>query len=68
MLNSLRKPLTAFALLISTVAIARAYTVSGTVTDSIGEPMIEATVRLLSAKDSSFVKGGTTNVDGRFRL
>ena len=68
MLKLLRKPLMAFALLIFTVAGAKAYTVSGTVTDSIGEPMIEATVRLLSVKDSSFVKGGTTNIDGRFSL
>ena len=68
MLKFLRKPLMAFALLIFTVAGAKAYTVSGTVTDSIGEPMIEATVRLLSVKDSSFVKGGTTNIDGRFSL
>ena len=68
MLKFLRKPLMAFALIIFTVAGAKAYTVSGTVTDSIGEPMIEATVRLLSVKDSSFVKGGTTNIDGRFSL
>ena len=68
MLKFLRKPLMAFALIIFTVAGAKAYTVSGTVTDSIGEPMIEATVRLLSVKDSSFVIGGTTNIDGRFSL
>lgn len=68
MLNYLWRPLTVFVLLISTVAAAEAYNVSGVVTDSVGEPMIEATVRLLSAKDSAFVKGGTTNIDGRFRL
>ena len=30
--------------------------------------MIEATIRLLSAKDSAFVKGGTTNLNGKFTL
>ena len=56
MLKLLRKPLMAFALLIFTVAGAKAYTVSGTVTDSIGEPMIEATVRLLSVKTALLLK------------
>lgn len=41
----------------------------GTVKDAAsGEPLMEASVRLLSAKDSAFVKGVTTNLDGRFRL
>ena len=68
MLINLRKPLMAFALLVSTIATAAAYTVGGSVTDSSGEPLIEATVRLLAAKDSAFVTGGTTNANGVFLL
>jgi hypothetical protein len=64
----LRKPLTAIVLLISTVATAAAYTVGGSVTDASGEPLVEATIRVLSAKDSSFVSGGTTNAHGIFLL
>lgn len=43
-------------------------TLSGTLLDPDGEPLIEATVRLLAARDSQFVKGTTTNLDGKFRF
>ena len=43
-------------------------TLSGSLVDSEGEPMIEATVKLLSARDSQFVKGTTTNLDGVFKM
>lgn len=56
------------ALTLLNLCVLSAANVNGTVKDSIGEPMIEATIRLLSAKDSSFVKGGTTNLDGKFSL
>ena len=36
---------------------------SGSLIDSEGEPLIEATVKLLSARDSQFVKGTTTNFE-----
>lgn len=56
-----------FILIIS--ATASALNITGTVKDkTTTEPMIEASVRLLSAKDSSFVKGITTNANGRFQL
>ncbi|WP_287210240.1 TonB-dependent receptor [Muribaculum sp.] len=41
---------------------------SGSLIDSEGEPLIEATVKLLSARDSQFVKGTTTNFDGVFKM
>ena len=41
---------------------------SGSLIDSEGEPLIEATVKLLSARDSQFVKGTTTNFDGVFTM
>lgn len=42
--------------------------VTGTVVDPDGEPLIEASLRLLKAKDSVFVAGTTTNTDGMFRF
>lgn len=42
--------------------------VSGRVNDSAGEPLVEATVKLLSARDSAFVKGTTADSRGRFRI
>ena len=52
----------------ATVAAAWAYSVSGVVTDEPGEPLADATVRLLAAKDSTFVAGGVAAPDGRFSL
>lgn len=52
---------------LATVA-AWAYSVSGTVTDEGNEPLPDATVRLLAAKDSAFVTGGVADLDGRFSL
>ena len=46
----------------------RAYNVSGTIIDTTGEPLPEAGVRLLAARDSSYVKGGAANIDGEFVL
>lgn len=44
-------------------------TVSGMVWDAdLNEAMGQATVQLLSAKDSAFVNGGVTQIDGRFQL
>lgn len=37
---------------------AWAYSVSGVITDETGEPLSDATVRLLSARDSAFIAGG----------
>lgn len=62
----LRKPLLILLLSLVAVGSVSAANVKGVVKDASGEPMIEATVRLLAAKDSSFVKGATTNVSGGF--
>ncbi len=55
------------ALLISSFA-ASAYDITGKLVDNTGEPMIQASVRLLTPKDSVQVKGGVTNAQGRFTL
>ena len=47
----------------------RRVTVSGTVLDGDDKsPVIQATVQLLSPKDSSMVVGNVTNIDGKFSL
>ena len=47
---------------------AWAYSVSGVITDETGEPLSDATVRLLSARDSAFIAGGVADLYGRFSL
>ncbi|MDE7397665.1 MAG: carboxypeptidase-like regulatory domain-containing protein, partial [Muribaculum sp.] len=43
--------------------------IKGSVTDSDNEPLIQATIRLLKANaDSTFVKGTTSDIDGKFTL
>lgn len=65
---NLKKCLTAFSAAILGCATLLAANIRGTVTDDNGEPLIEATVRLLAAKDSAFVKGTTTDINGKFTL
>lgn len=50
------------------MAAAYAFNIRGTLTDNEGEPLIAATVRLLSAKDSTFVKGTKTDTNGAYTL
>ena len=61
------RPLFAFSLLLLVSLASYSLNITGTVIDgATREPLIEATVRLLAAKDSAFVKGVSTNIDGRF--
>jgi len=59
-------------ILIATAAVgfaASASVVRGTIIDAATkEPLPEASVRILNAKDSTYVKGGSANVDGLFSL
>ncbi|MDE7394143.1 MAG: carboxypeptidase-like regulatory domain-containing protein, partial [Muribaculaceae bacterium] len=47
---------------------AGAYTINGTLADVNGESLPDATIRLLQAKDSAFVKGTIADIDGNFAL
>ena len=49
-------------------ATAFAASIKGIIKDTSGEPLMEATVRLLLARDSSFVKGTTADMNGRFTI
>lgn len=61
--------LAALTLLIFSSVSAIAVNITGTVKDaSTTEPLMEATVRLLAQKDSTFIKGVTTSIDGKFTL
>ena len=50
------------------VATASAADITGQVNDPAGEPLMQATVRLLAASDSAFVKGTVTDLNGAFKL
>lgn len=67
MQNPLRKLFFLLALGIVSMT-AYAVVVRGTVYDTEGLPVESASVRLLKAKDSTFVAGTTTNAKGLFRL
>lgn len=65
--NFLRNIMVLMSVLMSTFAMYGAV-VKGVVKDSDGIELPQATVRLLSPKDSSFVKGVKTNVEGYFTI
>ena len=52
----------------STALAALAYNVTGVVTDRSGAPLPDATVRILQASDSAFVKGGIADTAGCFSV
>lgn len=52
----------------TTAFAAEAYTINGTLADANGESLPDATIRLLQAKDSAFVKGTIADIDGNFSL
>lgn len=56
-------------LILSLCSSASAANITGLVKDmDSGEPLMEAAVKLLAAKDTAFVAGVTTNIDGKFTL
>ncbi len=52
----------------ATSLTALAYNVTGVVVDEDSQPMIKATVRVLTPADSTAVKGALTNEKGEFRI
>ncbi len=52
----------------SSASFAQKYSVSGKVIDENKEGVPMATVQLLANKDSAFVSGVATSVDGAFKL
>jgi hypothetical protein len=63
---SLQRLLASLAVTLTLPAIAYAYKVSGTVVDETNDPMAQASIRLLTERDSAFVKGCAANVNGKF--
>lgn len=51
---------------LASVGSAMALNISGIVKDDMGEPLPQATLRLLTATDSTFVKGVKTNASGAY--
>ena len=65
------RTLTLLSVLLLTLCSAtiHAANITGLVKDmESGDPIMEAAVKLVNAKDSSFVAGVTTNLDGQFKL
>lgn len=50
------------------VTSAIAYTITGKISDTNGESLVSASIRLLAAKDSTVVKGVVSDVDGNFSI
>lgn len=63
---SIQRIFVSLAVVMLTALGAAAYTIKGSVTDTAGEPLPDATVRILSARDSSFIKGAPANTEGKF--
>lgn len=62
------KRLTLFSLLLMMTVLVQAQYITGTVMESdTQEPLAQASIRLLKT-DSSFVVGGLTDLEGRFRI
>ena len=68
MIHFLHRCAAALITLILGAAAAHAYDIKGKIVDTDGEPMVAATVKLLTAKDSTFVKGVKTNIDGNYTI
>ena len=60
------KILLALALILLTAGASFASVVRGKIADPEGQPLLQATVRLLNAADSSFYKGTKTNNSGNY--
>lgn len=55
------------AVMLSSLGVS-ATDISGRVVDSAGEPMIQASIRLLTPRDSTQVKGTVSDANGRYRF
>ncbi len=68
-MRSLARATATLMSLMLTTFIAISANITGLVKDrDTNEPLMEASVKLLAAKDSSFVSGVTTDLDGKFKL
>ena len=56
------------AMLVMASAVAYAVVVKGVVKDSDGEPVTGASIRLLKARDSAYVAGTVTDMDGNYNF
>lgn len=68
MLTSFKKLFFSMGLLALTSATAFAYNISGRIVDNNSEALPDATIRLLSARDSSYITGATSNSKGFYRI
>lgn len=67
-MRDLRGLVCAVVMAVTCAMTGMAYTISGVVTDTGEEPLAEAGIRLLNAKDSTYVKGTAADLNGKFTL
>ncbi len=67
--NSMNKLLVIIALILLTqIAVAQKFSITGTVTDTIKSPLPSSTVMLLNPKDSTLINFGVTDTKGLFEI
>lgn len=64
----MKKLVSSLLLTILSILTLSAYNINGIVIDDTGEPLPEAGIRLLTARDSAYVKGCAADLDGKFSL
>ena len=58
-----------FTILLISFTTSLAANITGIVKDlDTQEPLLEAAIKLVAAKDSTFIAGTTTDIDGKFTL
>ena len=67
-LKTIYPKLISFLLFLIFAVGALAYNISGIMTDSSGEPLVGASVRLLTPHDSTMVRSAVADANGRFSL
>ena len=68
MMKAYIKRLTAFILFATMGITLYAGNITGRIVDSNKEPMVQASIRLLAAKDSAYIAGDATNSKGGFKF
>lgn len=64
----IRRIIFTLSVLLAAVMPLSAYDLTGRIIDETGEPMIQASLRVLAVKDSTQVKGTVTNASGLYKI
>ena len=67
-LSSIRHIIAALLMLLTSAMSLSAYDITGRIIDDSGEAMMQASVRVLTPKDSTQIKGTVTNTNGNYKI